>query len=212
MGQSRSVTMIQSYLIRNEGMSLLQVCELFQEREILTKLNPGMLPICFVHLTLTGFQRQLMEFEKKITGASTKDFFTLGTRTRKSPSYFSPPLSRATPRTPRSNTPRATPSSTSKSGAKTKSEEAIDTPYKPTMKRSEGLVKSEGGIAPRTPLAPLHTNRHTITPQVKRENKEEEKERLKLISESLLRMLKGSEGEGEDLLPEAEGENSNLVF
>jgi hypothetical protein len=48
MGQSRSVTILQSYLIRHEAMSLLETCQLFEEEGILTKLNPGMSETGFI--------------------------------------------------------------------------------------------------------------------------------------------------------------------
>jgi len=47
-GQSRSVTLLFSYLIKNEGMSLLDVCNFFENSRIKTTMN-------------IGFQQQIMK-------------------------------------------------------------------------------------------------------------------------------------------------------
>jgi len=76
-GQSRSVTLIFSYLIKNEGMSLSEVWDFFERNRIKTTMN-------------IGFQQQLMLWEKKITNKNTKDFFARTPRIRRTPQKFSP--------------------------------------------------------------------------------------------------------------------------
>lgn len=135
MGQSRSVTIIQSYLISRENMSLLDVCHIFEEKAILTKLN-------------AGFQKQLMQFEKDLTNKSTKDFFNLGTRIRRSPIFFSSEVP-----APRSN--RRTPRSTHKTPSTKEKLSAVETPYK-------------SATAVRVPLGVLENNSSkTKTPKGK---------------------------------------------
>jgi len=76
-GQSRSVTLIFSYLIKNEGKSLSEVCDFFESNRIKTTMN-------------IGFQQQIMIFERKITNKNTKDFFAKTPRIRRTPQKYSP--------------------------------------------------------------------------------------------------------------------------
>jgi len=51
-GQSRSVTIIFSYLIKSEGKNLAEICQYFESHRIKTTMN-------------IGFQQQIMLYEKK---------------------------------------------------------------------------------------------------------------------------------------------------
>jgi len=76
-GQSRSVTLMYAYLIKNEGMTLSEVCDFFESNRIKTTMN-------------IGFQQQIMIWEKKITKKNTKDFFARTPRIRRTPLKYSP--------------------------------------------------------------------------------------------------------------------------
>jgi len=76
-GQSRSVTLIFSYIIKHEDMSLSEVWDFFESNRIKMTMN-------------IGFQQQIMIWEKKITHKNTKDFFAKTPRIRRTPQKYSP--------------------------------------------------------------------------------------------------------------------------
>uniref|UniRef100_A0A6B2LME4 protein-tyrosine-phosphatase n=1 Tax=Arcella intermedia TaxID=1963864 RepID=A0A6B2LME4_9EUKA len=76
-GQSRSVTLVYSYLIHHENLSLLEIDNFFQKNAVKTSMN-------------LGFKQQLMLYEKKLRGVQTKDFLDMPPRTRRTPQKYSP--------------------------------------------------------------------------------------------------------------------------
>jgi len=86
-GQSRSVTLIFSYLIKYEGWSLAAICNYFESHRIKTTMN-------------IGFQQQIMLYEHKITKKNTKDFFAKTPRLRRTPQKYSPQSGKTSSRIP----------------------------------------------------------------------------------------------------------------
>lgn len=149
-----------------------------------------------------------MKFEKDITGKSTKDFFSLGTRSRRSPSFYSPPSQKTTPRgTPRSM-PRSSSSKLESAGTKTSGN---DTPYKAAPPRTPKVMTTgTDHVHQRTPLARIDSNvsraQNLILPlgaknAEKMAESKEKKERLQKLSETLLQIVKKKEQDESGLIP-----------
>jgi len=85
MGQSRSVTVIQSFLISSHSMSLSNISLLFTSKNVPTKIN-------------NGFKSQLMEFERTELKFNSVDLLQLAPRSRKSSVPYAPPPQSTTPR------------------------------------------------------------------------------------------------------------------